>query len=243
MYLLSKLTNTKFKIPILIVIIFIGYLLFSPFFHKTFIIFSKNIFLSESQYTSNLGDLQVENIKLSLEIERLKSLDYENKLLKRIIGFNREKKLSIIPSKVLSIEPSAFRKVLLLNGGEDLGIKEDMLVIDDRGNLIGKILRVYDTYCELTLIMDPNFTATVSMGEALGLMKGTLSGKVKVFYMEPSNSLKVGDLVTTRERSTGVELKAGKIKSITHDRNSLFLDITVEPFFRPEKFSTIFIVK
>jgi len=227
----------------LIVAIFIGYFLFSSFFRKVFITFSKNIFLSESQYASNLGDLQIENTRLTLEIERLKTLDYENKILKRIIGFNREKKLSLIPSKVLSIEPSAFRKVLLLNGGVDIGIKEDMLAIDDEGNLIGKILRVYDTYCELTLITDPNFAATVSIGEALGLMTGTLSGKVKVFYIEPSNSLNEGDLVSTRERSTGVKLKSGKIKAIAHDRNSLFLDITVEPFFTPEKFSTIFIVK
>ena len=93
------------------------------------------------------------------------------------------------------------------------------------------------------MINDPDFSATVSVGQYLGLLKGTLSGNAKIFYIESKSMVDQNAIVKALVSESGLTLDVGEVKKISSDDNDLFLNITVEPFSKPRDFKNIFVVK
>ncbi|MCM8823362.1 MAG: rod shape-determining protein MreC [Candidatus Omnitrophica bacterium] len=198
---------------------------------------------SSKRYLEEFNKLKRENIMLSLELNRLKYLEEENEQLRRIIKFKGEKNLDLIPIQVIAIEPSRLRRVILAETETLQSIKENMFVIDYNGYLIGKVLKLRGRYIEVMLINDPDFTTTVKVGNSLGLLKGTLGGAIKVFYIDIREDIKEGDLVLASFYQKGIDFVIGKVKSVNYDRNSLSLDITIEPVSNTLSSPTVFVVK
>jgi len=243
LYLPSKFIKSRYKIPLLIIIFFFVYLLFHNSLRIIFISFSKNLALSENKYLKERDRLKTRNLQLSLELKELSSLEEENKKLKKMIKFKKDKKIDLVPLRIVAVEPSQYRRVILVDGGKNCGLKENMFVLDENGYLVGKTLRVYKDYSEVALINDPDFATTVRIGDCLGMLKGTLHGAIKIFYIERKEIVKGGDIVWATSYSSDLNIFVGKVKSVKEDKNNLFLDITAESFSKPYSFKSVFIVK
>ena len=208
-----------------------------------FVYFSKNLAVSDNKYLDEIRRLKSDNLRIFLELEQFKDLRNENERLKEILEFKKKKKVELVSLQVIGIEPSRFRRVILADAGVDRDLRENMLVLDEKSFLVGKVLRVYNDYSEVTLVNDSQFSITVKIGNNLGLLKGTLGGVLKIFYIERDSTIKKGDKVFAISYYTGSYFLVGKVKRIRHDQNSLFLDITVEPSFGSYFPKTIFAVK
>lgn len=243
MYLTSKFFKSRYRTPLIILFFVLFYLVANKSFRAIFVSFSSNLFLSRNSYVKEVEELKKQNVMLTLKINKLQFLEEENRALRQIIQFKEDRSIELLPLRVLSVEPSSFRRVVLLDGGKDRGIAEGMYAISTQGHLIGKILSVEKNYSQLILLNDPDFNATVSVSGHLGLLKGTLAGEVKVFYIETTDMVKAGDLVFTASQVSGVNIAVGKVKKIGHDKNSLFLDLTVEAFASTDHYNLVFAVQ
>lgn len=243
MYLLSKITQSKLKIPFLILLSGVILFLARNVFIVFFVTFSKNLVVSEQGYKKIVSDLEKDKVQLLLKLEKNKKLEEENTALRKIIEFKEDKQVKLIESRIFAIEPSAFRRVLLIDKGSSDRVKEGMHVVNNKGFLVGKILRAHPKYSELILINDPSFSATVKINDSLGLLKGTLSKELKVSFVELRENINKDDLVSAVVSDSNLMLKVGSVLKVKEDKDSLFLDITVKPFSLPSPSQVVFIVE
>ncbi len=202
---------------------------------------SKNILFS-SDISFQRRDLQKENLVLSLKLDKLKNLEEENKRLKRALGIKKESEVDLICGMVLGFYPSAYRRIAFIDAGKSKGIKKDMLAIDDKGFLVGRILESYKNYSELILLNDPYCSLPVLIEDkTAGLLKGTLSGGPKMLYVEGSQGVELNDNVWVNYLGFGVGI--GKVIKIRENKNDFFLDIGVSVTANIYSIREVFIVK
>lgn len=205
--------------------------------------FSHSFIFSENIYEKKLDALKLENLRLKLEQGKFRSLRRENKKLKRVLKFKKENKIDLIPLSVMSIEPSQFRRAILVSGGRDDNIKVNMYVLDEDSFLIGKISKVHRDFSEVVFIDDPSFSVPVKIDNSLGLLKGTLGGELKIFYIENKAVINKGDMVWTVSYYSHSNFLVGKVQYINKAPSSFFMDITVEPFSKLYPSKTVFAVR
>ena len=144
---------------------------------------------------------------------------------------------------MISMVPSRFKKAIIVEGGRNRGIKDGALIMDDNGFLMGKVSRAYEDYSEIILVNDPDFYITVKIKNSMGLLKGTLGGALKVFYIDNKAEIKSNDEVLALSYHTHSALAVGKVRNALKERNDFFMDITVEPYSKLYPYKTVFAVK
>ena len=179
MYLLSKIVKSKFSIPLLILSIFVVYFLSQAALRDIFVPFSYNFLFSKNSYDKKLAILKANNLRLKLKEDKFASLVRENKKLKKMLKFEQVNSISLIPLSIMSIESTQFRRIIIVEGGNNDNISDNMYVLDEDGFLIGKIFKVYNNFSEVILINDFSFSAPVKVGTNLGVLRGTLGGDRK----------------------------------------------------------------
>ena len=205
--------------------------------------FSHSFIFSENVYEKKLDALKLENLRLKLEQGKFRSLLRENKKLKRVLKFKKENKIDLIPLNVMSIEPSQFRRAILVSGGRNDNIKVNMYVLDEDSFLIGKISKVHKDFSEVVSIDDPSFSVPVKIDNSLGLLKGTLGGELKIFYIENKALINKGDMVWTVSYYSHSNFLVGKVQYINKAPNSFFMNITIKPFSKLYPSKTVFAVR
>ena len=241
MYLPSKL-QSKY-----IALIAISLFLFILPFHNTvrhiFALLSEGLTLSPHRLSSKISQLEKENIKLDLEANAYALLKEENESLKKALKFKEEKRVELIGAKVIAFNPSNWRRIIVIDIGENDGIRDGSFAIDENGWLLGKIIGVKKNYSYLMLVNDPDFNIPVIVGQSsMGLLQGGLD-EVKVLYLERDKDIKVGDDVWFKAGSFSLPLYVGEVKSIGDSKNSLFWDVEVKMFSQAFALRNVFIVK
>jgi rod shape-determining protein MreC len=188
-------------------------------------------------------ELEKRNLALTLKVRELQYLKPENERLRKALAFKEEKKTDLIGTEIVSLDPSTWRRIVVINAGKDKGINSGSYAIDEHGWLVGKIIEIGNTRSRLILIDDPNFSLPVFVGEnSFGLLKGSLGG-VKILYIENAEQIKAKDKVWLKISSLASPIYIGEIKKVIHDKDSLFLDVEAKIFSQNPFVHKIFIIK
>jgi len=237
---------SKTKLKILIIYLLVLFLLFLPFknaIRNLFSFFFHQLAITPQKTLQENEKLRKENISLQIKVKESEHLKKENADLKEVLNFKSDKEFDLIGVGVLSFSPSSWRRYLLINGGEDIGLEKGLLAVDKKGKLIGKITEVKKTFSHLILVNDPNFNLSVFVGElGSGLLKGNLTG-AKILYIEEDEAIKKGDRIWIRAGSSTSAIEVGKVKSIRKETNQLFCDIAVKLASEGAFFDKVFILK
>ena len=241
MYLPSK---TKFKY---LGLICLGlFLLFFPFraqIESLYRLFSRQLTVLPQNRSHQLDKLKRENLSLQFQIKKYQSLKSENDKLREALNFKNDSRLDLAGTQVISFAPSAWDRFVLVSSGSDQGIKKGLLALDEKGRLLGRVVEVHKDYSRIILISDPNFSLPVFVSsDNQGLLEGNLSG-ARILYIESVAKVSVGDKVWIRDTTLGVSVDVGTIKTVSQDKNSLFLDLEVELSAKKNFFSKVFIIK
>ncbi|MCF7895291.1 MAG: rod shape-determining protein MreC [Candidatus Omnitrophica bacterium] len=197
--------------------------------------------LSESSYQNKLNQLRKKNLQYQLKLGQFNSLVKENKTLRQALNFKKQGGVGLVGGEVIAFSPSSWHKHIFLNLGKNKEIKKNMLVVDESGNLIGKVEEVYPNRSKVILIKNPDFQTPVSIGNrTLGLLQGTLSG-IEILYVEKSEQINTSEPVYTSSSNSAV--KVGKISQIKKNKNSLFYEIEVDIFVKDKLPQVVFILK
>lgn len=215
--------------------------LFSPVRHGVV-----SFFQSLSRFWNNyfyFRHVERQNQKMRDEIFILRQ---ENQVLKNmLLKFKGEIEIkdllstisrSILVSSVIGFDASQIYKSVVLNKGSLDGVKKDMVVLDKRGRLVGRVIDpVSLKQARVQLITDEESGAGVfsESNKVVGILTGDAKGKCLMKYILRTNKeVREGEEVITSGYDgiypSGIPV--GKIVSITEDA-TLFKKIIVEPHF------------
>ncbi len=239
MYLPSK---NKYRIAGLIILALV--LFFLPFrsaIEDLFIFFSRQFRYTPIKQNQKFEELKKENLSLKLKIEKFQQLTKENQTLKKALNFKSETGVDLIGVDVIAFSPSSWGRYILVNAGSDNAVEKAMFVVDEDGNLVGKIIEVNQNHSKIILVNDPNFNLSVFVGEqGFGLLEGDLIG-ARLLYIEDSDQVKKGDEVWIKLESSVIPV--GKVKDISNNSNDLFWNVEVKLNIKTSFFDKLFILK
>lgn len=241
MHLLSN--KIKFKNIFFALVILLVLLCFRNAIFHLLIFFSRQLIFSPQKLSQEIEELKKENLLLSLQVKNYRGLREENEKLQKAFSFKKEKEISLVGAEVIGFAPSNWSRFVIINVGQDKGLKKGLFVINEKGNLVGRITETDKDFSRLTLVNDPNFNAPVVIGKkSMGLLKGTLEG-ARVLYIEKEDKIAVGDMIWLKTSMLPSPIAVGKIKSVKKSDDSLFWDVEVALFSKDIFFDKLFVIK
>lgn len=183
-------------------------------------------------FLTSIRDLSKENRSLSLELERssvdkarLEELKKENEKLREQLYYKKKSQFELIPSMVISKDPSSLLRVVNINKGSKNGVEEEDLVVVSEGILIGKISEVYDDFSKVLLIIDINsrVQAKIQDSNADGVISGEHGLGLIMDLIPQDKVVKKGDVVVTSDvEQDSQALLIGEVEEVKNSDNELF---------------------
>ncbi|HXE64145.1 MAG TPA: rod shape-determining protein MreC [Bryobacteraceae bacterium] len=184
-----------------------------------------------------LRNAREQSRQLRSEVDRLK---LENQLLKNelasaqraesLAGFQAHNPSKMIGARVIGATPGVGTRSVLIDRGEQSGVRRGMAVVTPDG-IVGNVIAVFPFASQVRTVTDPGFAAGVESqkNHVHGVLKGLGSNTARLDYVPMGQKLEVGELLYTsgEDRVFPKGLLAGKVTSVREGAN--FQDITVEP--------------
>jgi len=188
-------------------------------------------------------DVQRQNQSLRDEAFRLRqeNLALKNLLLKFQGGKGIQDLLStvsrsILVASVIGIDSGQIYRSIHLNKGSTDGVRKDMVVLDRKGRLVGRVIEpVSSRESRVQLVSDEDSGVGVltERFRVVGILQGDAGGKCRLKYIVKTNKEVVVDEEVLTSGLDGIYpsgIPVGRIVSITED-TELFKKIVVEPYF------------
>jgi rod shape-determining protein MreC len=152
-------------------------------------------------------ELREENRQLQSEINRLrtdnirlKELEAENATLRDLLQFTRSNTtFTTVPADVIGRDPSPYLATLIINVGENRGLKPGMPVITGGSAMVGRVLQVNPRTAKVQLLGDvaSAVNALIQNSRATGLVRGQPDGSLVMDYIPQEEKVKPGDIILT----------------------------------------------
>ncbi|MCC8417052.1 MAG: rod shape-determining protein MreC [Rickettsia endosymbiont of Bryobia graminum] len=179
-----------------------------------------------------IQDLARENIKLRLEITKLKQLENnlyllqtENKELRGLLTLVEEQQYKYITAKLISVALNPFSKTAIISVGTKQGIEVNQIVTHGQ-DLVGRIIEVSNNYSKVMLINDVN--SRIPIITSLSKEKGIITGdgnNCKILYLPETNLIQKDETVSTSGH--GNIYPSGI--TVGHVSNINYNNVTVKP--------------
>lgn len=156
------------------------------------------------EYFTTMGRLVEENEQLrreaverALRVQQAAALEAENERLRRLLGAGESVGAPTLLARVLYESRDAFSRKLVLDQGQQAGVRPGQPVIDDRG-VVGQITRVFPLTSELTLLTDHDQSIAVQLlrNGLRGVVFGD-GGGLELRYMPVNVDVLEGDRAVT----------------------------------------------
>lgn len=202
---------------------------------------NSNVFFKEDK--KELKRLKADNFVLSLKLKQYSKIKEENERLRKALSLKGKEDISLTMANIIYFSPTNWEKSVWINVGKNNGIEIGMYVIDDKRNVIGKITETKEGISKVTLLQDPNITIPVFVRRNIGVLKGSLSGKPQIKYIDSMRLVEAGDEVLFRHPQYNIIFPVGKVTRVRKMKDSLFLYIEVKPNYNIVDLESIFVIK
>jgi rod shape-determining protein MreC len=173
--------------------------------------------------------------RLQAEMVGLRELELENQDLRNLLGLRQQAPPGeMIAVRVVARDPLPFAQVLVIDGGSEQGVREDLPVLTWRG-LVGRVIEVQPTSARVLLVTDANSSISGRIqnpdSRATGVIRGRNDQWLLMQYLPQQEQVQTGDLVLTSGLG-GVfpaGLPIGKIAQVRRRDQDLFQEALVEP--------------
>jgi rod shape-determining protein MreC len=187
--------------------------------------------------------------RLQAEMVRLRELELENQDLRNLLGLRQQAPPGeMIAVRVVARDPLPFAQVLIVDGGSEQGIEEDLPVLTWRG-LVGRTVEVQPTAARVLLVTDANSSVSGRIqnpdSRATGVVRGRSDDWLLMQYIGQQEQVQTGDLVITSGLG-GVfpaGMPIGKIVQVRRRDQDLFQEALVEPAARLGHLERLYILK
>jgi rod shape-determining protein MreC len=185
-----------------------------------------------------IEEIKAENQRLLVEIAQVKNLEEENKRLKEFINFKDKQNNALLLAGIVSYgninNNSSEEKIFVVNKGRNDGVREGLAVVNSRGVVFGKIIKVRDSQSVACFSTDKKCQFAVKVLNSvrtIGIARGELGLTIKIDFIPQTEELASGDLVVTSglEENIPAGLVVGKISGIKKANNDLWQSANIDP--------------
>ncbi len=202
---------------------------------------------------TGLPRLVAENNTYAAEVTQLKQrlveleqLRLENELLKSQLSFQSKTNYNLQPCTVLSVDPQNTSDAIVLNCGEDTGIRAGEGVVSD-GYLVAKLVHVgkYNSTAVLLTNNQSAVDAKASRNDTEGVVKGSFGSGLVLDLVSQSADITPGDLIVTAgiDRDIPRNLLIGQVDQVLSGENDLFKRLTLVSPVKSHRLDYVFVVK
>jgi len=202
-----------------------------------------------------LREVKKKNKRLLDEVAELRQ---ENTILKNILKkYEKEEEVkkflsnisqNLVTARVIGFDMSNVFKSVVINKGTSQGLNKNMVVLDESGNLVGRIVAPI-TYHQATvqLITDNNSGVSVVKkgGNSVGILSGKNNKTCEMKYiLSTEEEVHTGDTIVTTGHD-GIYppyLRVGRILSVKKTPE-LFREIKVVPYSRVDELHQVVVLK
>ena len=172
-----------------------------------------------------------ENEKLKSELLKLQNyyisslgIHQENKELRNALNFVKSKTENYKIARIIGISNKIFDNKILIDSGQDRGIREGQIVTGDRA-VIGRVAEVFGDKSRILLLTDSNSRIPIiaSRTRNRGIISGNNSGLMEILYLPKNHQINLGDKIFTSSDGDVIPpgLLVGIVKKI--DKNSVYV--------------------
>jgi rod shape-determining protein MreC len=201
-----------------------------------------DVVFSSTDIKSN--DLQIENAKLMLQVNRLREYALENSELRALLNFKNNSDYNLIASSVLSKNISNTQGVFLISSGTKDSIKKSMPVLNEKG-LIGIVVEVSENYSLIQTLNSSAFkiSANIPRSNLNGIV--SWNGIELVMKNIPTTAdINKGDRVVTSTLSTILppSIPIGLVEAKESNISGLLSNVIIKPFVEIANVKNVFVL-
>jgi rod shape-determining protein MreC len=176
--------------------------------------------------------LRRQNTDLAYDNMQLQDALLENLRLRKLLGFREKSQLQLTAAEVIGQNPHDIVNGLLLNAGEERGIRKSAAVLTADG-LVGKIINSENNFSVCQILFDPNsrVSAKIQRNREFGIIAWDGGNQVKLLYVAKTIKIYVGDVIVTSGMSQifPENIKIGVVVDVSLEGKGMFQDILVKP--------------
>lgn len=190
--------------------------------------------------------LYKENIQLAHYNSQLEELGRKNQRLLALLDLKQYLPGETVAARVTGFDGAGGMKTVILDAGNDKGIKENMPFMASSG-LAGKIARVSGSYSVGQLLVDKNFRAAARLAESryTGVFEGNGDDKALMWGVPQTVTITNGEQIITAGTNSffpeGIII--GHVVGIKRDPNRLFHILVVKPQVDYTRLEYVLIIK
>ena len=184
-----------------------------------------------------LAETRQENLRLNqkidlLEIEnsRYQELLLTNQRLQQLLKFQENTEETFLPARVIGWDSSVLFKSIIIDKGENDGLKINMPVVNSKG-VVGRTISVSPNYAQVLLVTDQNSAVDglVQQSRCRGMLKGRGLSECSFDYVIKACDIETGDAIVTSGLGSVFPkgLYLGTVKKIKDSPDRLFKDVMV----------------
>lgn len=193
--------------------------------------------------------LEQEVERLQNEIIRLNEYKAENQRLTDLLNYKQvvPQQYDLLVASVIARDPGNWFATVTLNRGSSDGVRENMTVLTPKG-LVGRIIAVTNTNCEVLLISDPRsgVGSLVQETRTPGIVEGTVgtSGMARIIHIPNDAQIAEGQVVVTSGLGSIFPkgIPVGTIASVRAESAGLFKTADIHLFAPMNQLEEVFIV-
>jgi len=199
-----------------------------------------------------LDNLEKENmllreqlVELSIRVQQQKEAVLENQRLRKLLRFQVESKLDVIPAKIINRGSSTLVNSVTINLGTNDGLKENQAVVISEG-VVGKVIITGEASSVVQLLTDVNFRLSVKTRRtrANGILLWQYENICIMDNVPKTLDVQVGDTIITSGYSDIFPegLQVGKVTQASNDVPGYHKQIRVETFVNFNELEEVFVV-
>lgn len=192
-------------------------------------------------------ELEQMNLILKTENIRLKEVVRENQFLKNNLHILQNKESEMIMAQVTAKDQDLANSVLVINRGEEDGVKIGQVVIVGPSILAGKIFEVGKKFAKVRMLTDPQsfVNVIVQQKNLQGVLRGEYGLGILLEKVPWDQKLEKGDVILSSglgDDSPG-GLLIGQIESLNKDEAELTQSARITPAAEIKVLDYAFVVK
>lgn len=160
---------------------------------------SSDYFTTRSSLENENTALKLRQTELSLLANQAALLSVENQNLRNLLELQKKTSFKTIPVEVLFNPPNPISQRIVINRGQNQGLKLGSPIANDAG-ILGQVVRLFDNSAEVSLLEDRDFAVPVLVARngLRAAVVGTGRGKqLELRYLPVASDLEVGDILLT----------------------------------------------
>ncbi|MCK5510609.1 rod shape-determining protein MreC [Candidatus Parcubacteria bacterium] len=198
-----------------------------------------------------IKEMEKQVMLLTGENAELKTALKENDILREHLGFLERNELTYIMSNIISKEDilnvGGQTEVIIIDKGEQHGIRKGLSVVNSQGVIIGKVAEVKARTARVHLTSSDRCKLAVTiLGDdaTSGIAQGSLGLVIKMDFIPQIKNLNINDIVVSSglEKDIPRGLVVGNISEVRKESNELWQSAIIEPMLDMDELTIVSII-